>query len=71
VWNDTGSTRVVLLLQFKRPLRQPGRWLADLLLDLVRRSAFVQEARRNLLVWHRSAQGDATAAPNGSFPVSA
>jgi beta-hydroxylase len=71
VWNDTGSTRVVLLLQFKRPLRQPGRWLADLLLDLVRRSAFVQEARRNLLVWHRSAPGDATAAPNGSFPASA
>ncbi|MFV0623888.1 aspartyl/asparaginyl beta-hydroxylase domain-containing protein [Sphingomonas sp. ac-8] len=65
VWNDTGGTRVVLLLQFKRPLRQPGRWLADLLLDLVRRSAFVQEARRNLLAWHR------TASSGGSFRPSA
>jgi aspartyl/asparaginyl beta-hydroxylase (cupin superfamily) len=71
VWNDTGSTRVVLLLQFKRPLRQPGRWLADLLLDLVRRSAFVQEARRNLLAWHRSAQAEPASPPNGSFPASA
>lgn len=71
VWNDTGSTRVVLLLQFKRPLRQPGRWVADLLLDLVRRSAFVQEARRNLLAWHRAPHAGASPAPNGSFPASA
>lgn len=52
VWNDTGSTRVVLLIQFKRPLAQPGKWLADRFLSVVRRSAFVQEARDNVAKWN-------------------
>jgi len=52
VWNDTGGTRVVLLIQFARPLRQPGKWLADFFLRVVRRSAFVQEARANVLRWN-------------------
>jgi ornithine lipid ester-linked acyl 2-hydroxylase len=48
VWNETGGTRVVLLVQFRRPLRAPGRWFVDALLAMLRRSAFVQEARDNL-----------------------
>jgi aspartyl/asparaginyl beta-hydroxylase (cupin superfamily) len=52
VWNDTESTRVVLLIQFERPLRQPGRWFADLFLGFVKRSAFVQEARDNVAKWN-------------------
>lgn len=52
VWNDTNGTRVVLLIQFERPLRQPGKWFADLFLGFVRRSAFVQEARENLESWN-------------------
>ena len=52
VWNDTSGTRVVLLIQFERPLRQPGKWFADLFLGFVRRSAFVQEARENLESWN-------------------
>ncbi len=52
VWNDTAGTRVVLLIQFRRPLRQPGRWLAEKFLGVVRRSAFVQEARANLQRWN-------------------
>lgn len=51
VWNDTEQTRAVLLIQFKRPLRLPGRLLGDLFLGAVRRSPFVQEARRNLAAW--------------------
>lgn len=51
VWNDTNETRVVLLVQFKRPLRLPGRLLGDMFLGAVRRSPFVQEARRNLAAW--------------------
>lgn len=39
VWNDTAGTRVVLLIQFERPLRQPGKWFADLFMRFVRRSA--------------------------------
>lgn len=52
VWHDASTTRVVLLIQVERPLRQPGRWFADLFLGFVRRSAFVQEARRNLESWN-------------------
>ena len=52
IWNETSGTCVVLLIQFKRPLRQPGKWIADFFLGLVRRSAFVQEARDNVLRWN-------------------
>ena len=52
VWNDTSGTRVVLLVQFKRPLKNPGRWIADFFLGFVRRSAFVQEARENIAAWN-------------------
>ncbi|WP_159759933.1 aspartyl/asparaginyl beta-hydroxylase domain-containing protein [Sphingomonas sp. 8AM] len=52
VWNDTDGTRVVLLIQFERPLRRPGKWIADLFLGAVRRSAFVQEARANIARWN-------------------
>lgn len=52
VWNDSAGTRVVLLIQFERPLGQPGKWFSDLFLGFVRRSAFVQEARDNVLSWN-------------------
>lgn len=52
VWNDTTGTRVVLLVQFERPLKNPGKWFADLFLGFVRRSAFVQEARANISSWN-------------------
>ena len=52
VWNDTSGTRVVLLIQFERPLRQPGKWFADFFMGFVRRSAFVQDARDNILSWN-------------------
>lgn len=52
VWNDTNGTRVVLLIQFERPLRNPGKWFADLFLNGVRKSAFVQEARDNIRSWN-------------------
>ena len=52
VWNETRSTRVVLLIQFERPLRQPGKWIADTFLKVVRKSAFVQEARDNIASWN-------------------
>ncbi len=52
VWNDTAGTRVVLLIQFARPLRAPGKWFADLFLGIAKRSAFVQEARANVAKWN-------------------
>jgi beta-hydroxylase len=55
VWNDTGGTRVVLLIQFARPLRNPGKWIAELFLRAVRRSAFVQDTVRNIGRWNAAA----------------
>ena len=52
VWNDTEGTRVVLLVQFERPLKNPGKWFADFFMGFVRRSAFVQEARDNIMSWN-------------------
>lgn len=52
VWNETGGNRVVLLIQFERPLRRPGKWFAGLFLGIARRSAFVREARDNVLAWN-------------------
>ncbi len=56
VWNDTAGTRVVLLIQFERPLRNPGKWLADLFLGVIRRSAFVQGALANIDRWNHGAR---------------
>lgn len=51
VWNETNETRVVLLVQFERPMREPGRSIGRAFMAGVRRSPFVQEARRNFLSW--------------------
>ena len=51
VWNKTDETRVILLVQFRRPMRQPGRMLAAMIVWTVRHSSFVQRARRNLGYW--------------------
>jgi aspartyl/asparaginyl beta-hydroxylase (cupin superfamily) len=54
VWNDTDETRVILLVQFARPARWYGRLLSKLFLAGARRSAFIQDARRNLAVWEEA-----------------
>jgi beta-hydroxylase len=54
VWNDTDHTRVILLIQFRRPLRNPGKWISDTFLNVLRRSAFVQEARDNVTAWNKA-----------------
>ena len=51
VTNDTGEMRVVLLIQFQRPVRQPGRLIGGLFLWAVKRSRFVQDARRSVRAW--------------------
>lgn len=51
VANDTDETRVVLLIQFRRPVRRSGRMIGGLFLWAVRRSRFVQDARRSVRDW--------------------
>jgi aspartyl/asparaginyl beta-hydroxylase (cupin superfamily) len=53
VWNDTAETRVILLLQVRRPLRAgAGKWLADAFLWMIRKSPFVREAKANVELWN-------------------
>lgn len=54
VWNDTSAVRVVLLVQFKRPVRYPGKLAADAFLWGVRRSAFVKDAVHGFYEWEEA-----------------
>jgi len=51
VWNDTDEERVVLLVQFGRPLRFPGSLIASAFLGALRLSPFIQEGKKNVAVW--------------------
>ncbi|OHT20378.1 Aspartyl/Asparaginyl beta-hydroxylase [Sphingomonas haloaromaticamans] len=51
VQNDTDETRIVLLVQFRRPVGVIGKIVGGLFLEGVRRSRFVQEARRGITQW--------------------
>ncbi|USI72350.1 aspartyl/asparaginyl beta-hydroxylase domain-containing protein [Sphingomonas morindae] len=51
VWNDTDEVRIVLLVQFRRPMRPLGRAIGELFLWGVRHSRFVQDARRGVAEW--------------------
>jgi len=51
VKNETNETRIVLLCQVERPLAAPGKWLAAALMNYVKRSHFVQDAKDNLADW--------------------
>ena len=51
VWNDSGEVRVVLLIQFRRPVGPAGRIVGGAFLWAVRRSRFVQDARRGVRAW--------------------
>ena len=54
VWNRTTQDRVILLLQFKRPMDWRGRLVGDLFLEGVRASSFVQQGRKNMVTLDRS-----------------
>lgn len=51
VWNDSEETRVILLIQIKRPARFPGNMIGGMFLWGVKRTSFVQEARANIAKW--------------------
>ena len=51
VWNDTAEDRVVLLMHVERPLRQPGKAVADGFLWLATKSPFIQATLKALDDW--------------------
>ena len=52
-WNDTDETRVVLFVDFVRPLRQPVKTLNWLVIKAIGFSPFIQDARRRHEDWER------------------
>ena len=50
-WNGTGGTRVVLFVDFDKPLRFPANLVNGLLLALARFSPRVREGRRRHRAW--------------------
>lgn len=48
VWNESGEERIVLMLQFHRPLRQPGRLLSHLFLWGLRLTPYLRTPRKNV-----------------------
>lgn len=51
VWNETNEDRVILLMHVERPLRQPGKAVADAFLWLATRSPFIQATLKSLDEW--------------------
>ncbi len=50
-WNDTDQTRVVLFVDFVRPLRQPVKALNTFIIWAIAYSPFIQDAKRRHLDW--------------------
>jgi len=48
VWNDTDEERTVLLMQFDRPMRLPGRLFSKAFVSLLKMTAFFKEPRKNM-----------------------
>ncbi len=53
VWNDTDETRVVLLLDVKRPLTFPANLLNNVLIGMIKHTGYVQDAKKNQEVWEK------------------
>lgn len=52
VKNDTDETRVVLFLDFDRPMDVPGRVLNRAVIAAIRTSAYVRDPLKNLAAWN-------------------
>jgi ornithine lipid ester-linked acyl 2-hydroxylase len=52
-WNETDETRVVLFVDFVRPLREPMRSFNAVMIKLIGWSPFIQDAKRRHRAWER------------------
>jgi beta-hydroxylase len=52
VFNDTNETRVVLFLDFDRPMDGVGRLFNRALIRIIRASAYVKDPLKNLAAWN-------------------
>lgn len=56
-WNDSGERRIVLFVDFARPLRFPANLINRAILKLIARSGYVQEAKLNYRDWKAANAG--------------
>jgi aspartyl/asparaginyl beta-hydroxylase (cupin superfamily) len=52
-WNDTDGTRVVLFVDFVRPMRAPASWLNAIVLRAIAYSPFVQDGKARHKAWEK------------------
>lgn len=57
VWNDTNGYRVVLFIDFERPLRWPLSWLNHLIMNLAPLAPFLREAKGKQKAWEKKMWG--------------
>lgn len=50
-WNETDQYRVILFVDVLRPLKYPVNKINDLILNLVKKTSYVQNARKNQERW--------------------
>ncbi len=53
VWNDTDGYRVVLFVDFARPLEQPFHWMNEQLLSIGALAPFLREAGKKQADWQK------------------
>lgn len=64
VWNDTDEERVVLFLDFARPLPFPVSVVNEAMIRIISRSGFTQEIVENLEEWNRQPEPGTTGEPS-------
>lgn len=57
VWNDTDGYRVVLFIDFERPLKWPLSWINHTLLNLAPLAPFLREAKGKQKAWEKKMWG--------------
>ena len=62
VWNNTEDERIVLIFDFERPMRLPGRLVNKALMWGIKRTAYYKDAARNLKDWDNRLEAAATRA---------
>jgi len=53
VWNDTDGYRVVLFVDFARPLKQPFHWLNERIMSMAAIAPFLREAGAKQKTWEK------------------
>lgn len=64
-WNHTEKTRVVLFVDFVKPLRMPARFVNWLLMNLALFTPFIQEGMENHKAWEGKFYAEADGVKNG------